>query len=217
MSNLAEELLPTGAEQNCGIVSRVVDEAVIVELGDGTVWRARRAASCLLTPAGGDRVLVALVAGEGAYVTAVLERNDHEAARLELPGDAEIRAGSGRLGIFARDGVDIRSPRDVNVTASSVNVTAAAAQLAVATLGLVGGVLRSSWDRVTARARSAEESVDLLVQRLGSRVSSVEGLDSQQARLLRQDVSEVHTLNTRYSVMRATKDMKIDAEQIIMG
>jgi hypothetical protein len=53
--------------------------------------RATRAAGCLLAPAAGDRVLLALTPNN-AWVLAVLEREESGAATLELPPQTTLSA-----------------------------------------------------------------------------------------------------------------------------
>src|SRR5579871_1396441 len=107
-----ESFAPTGEH---GTVTRTGDGWIEVA-SEGGVLRARRAASCLLAPAVGDEVLVAIVARRPAYVLAVLERAPGARNDLDLAGDTTLRVAGGRLSLSA-DGLDLLSSADANVSA----------------------------------------------------------------------------------------------------
>ena len=77
-----------------------------VTLDDGSDLVARRAASCLLAPEPGDRVLLTLQ--PEPFVLAVLERDHDRAARLEVRGDA-VMTTSGELTLEGNEGVAVRT------------------------------------------------------------------------------------------------------------
>ena len=116
-------------QQQYGEVTQVAGEALSVRTGE-TVLRARRAASCLLTPLMGDKVLL-VTDHDDAYVLAVLERSQANQATLELPGDTEIRAGGGRLRLTARDGIGMETASDVSLLATQLNVSAVQSEVLV--------------------------------------------------------------------------------------
>ena len=79
---------------------------------------AKRAASCLLEPAVGDRVLLAVEDGGAAYVLAVLDREDGAQATISVEGDLVLRSLRGRVSVAAQEGVDIVSAATARATAS---------------------------------------------------------------------------------------------------
>ena len=66
------------------------DRCTVTLEDDGTDVVARRAASCLLAPEPGDRVLLTLQ--PEPFVLAVLERDADRVARLEIEGNAALKA-----------------------------------------------------------------------------------------------------------------------------
>ncbi len=75
MLNAATKIDRDSATERVGWVIRVQQGkgALGISLDGGTI-EAKRAMSCMLDPAVGDRVLVALIGDGSAYVLAVLER-----------------------------------------------------------------------------------------------------------------------------------------------
>ncbi len=217
MNQLAKTMMPDGARLSAAVVTAVGQGgALTVELG-GEVLQARRAESCLLAPEPGDEVLAALMDSGRAYVTAVLERSGDGERRLELDGDAALSAPGGRLRVSARDGVDLRTPGEINLTAAGLNLTAAVGRVMVDNATLAGKVARAVWDQVSLRAGMADSAVDRMLGRFKLRATTVEGLDRQRAGTLQQEVDGVHTNQSEYSVTRARKDVRVDGRQIIMG
>ena len=71
-----------------------MDRSFEVRVGSGD-YAAKRAVSCLVEPALGDRVLVALH-DAGCHVLAVLDREGDAPTRLVAEGDLEVSAPGGR-------------------------------------------------------------------------------------------------------------------------
>lgn len=219
MRNLAERLgsEPLRAEL---ALARVLerDEAggVTLELGGQRIVAAR-AASCLLRPEPGDEVLCARCEDGRAFVTAVLSREGTGTSRLELDGDVELRAGSGRLDLAAREGVSLRSPRAVELVGAELGLTAAVGRLAIDNLSVAGKVALAAVDSLRLVAKSADTVVDRALQRFKLRVSRVEQVDQQRAGMLQQEIDGVHSVQSDYSLTRARNEVRVDGKQIIMG
>lgn len=166
---------------------------VILEEGGEVI--ARRAASCLLQPEPGDRVLVAFVAEP--WILAVLERDESRPAEIAFEGDAVVRS-RGRL--------DLRAP-EVQVSGGG------RLNLAARKIGLQGGAAEIAVDRLEARGRAATGSFDevSLVARLCDRVA--ERVTERAARVFRF-VSELEQLRARRFDHRAETSAQIQAEQL---
>src|SRR5262245_47784130 len=78
-----------GRQGTAVVVGESTDRSWIVE-DRGQQIQARRAASCLLEPALGDRVWI-VVEGERCWVLGVLERSLDVQATLRVEGDAVLR------------------------------------------------------------------------------------------------------------------------------
>lgn len=217
MINLARKLARSTAELTCATVCRADRADLLVTEDDGARHPAQRAASCLLDPQPGDRVLVAHSSAGSAHITAVLEREGQSPARLGFEDGVEICAPEGGVGITARDEVRVRSTRKIEIGAPKLDLSAQVGQLMVENLSVAGKVARIGVEQAQLVARSADAVVDRVVESFKSRLCKVEWLDRLQAKVLQQDVDGIHAMSTGYTVLRARKDVKIDGEQIIVG
>lgn len=218
MNELARRVEPVEAKLSCAVVTEAHPEQTCFTVEQaGHRVASGLAESCLLRPEVGDEVLLAETGDGRAFITAVLERTGDAARRLEVRGDAELRAASGRLDVTARDGMALRTPGELNLTAAGLGITAAVGRVMVGNLTMAGKLARVAWDQVRLRAASADTSVDRLMARFKLRSTKVDGLDRQEAQMLQQEVRGVHTIQNDYTVMRSREDMRMDAKQIIMG
>jgi hypothetical protein len=221
MLNLASKQnqpVPQAAELTHATVTGLQQSRLTLSEPDLPPYRARRAPSCLLEPREGDTVLVAHTAGGRAFVTAVLERQGPPGpGRLSLEGDVELRAARGSLRLTARDGLELASARSLRLAAPELALTAQVGRVVVDNLSLAGRVAQAGWDQVRLAARSADTVVDRLLQRFKTRSTRVDQLDRQRARMLHQQVDEVHALQTGTTVMRSREEMRVDGKQIIIG
>ncbi len=126
---------------------------------------ADRAASCLIEPRAGDRVLVA-GRREGFYVLAILTREDTAKTPLSVDCDLEIRVPRGRFVVAAQHGVEMVSGEDVSLTSGTVRVRAAVADVAVEMLTLVGALARAEIEIVKLFAERFDAVVDRVSQRV---------------------------------------------------
>src|SRR5689334_9644156 len=82
---------------------------------------ARRAASCLLVPNVGDRVLCVIEERGDAFVLAVLERADESRATLAVDGAVTLRTKE-KLSLVGEKGVDVVGAETVRIAAKTVDV-----------------------------------------------------------------------------------------------
>jgi hypothetical protein len=99
-----------------GYVREVRDDATLM-LSDGRC--ARVAASCLLQPECGDRVVLIELAGGEAFVQAILERDAARPANLQVPGAPRVTLSARQLVLAASDSLQMRSLRDIDVAAAA--------------------------------------------------------------------------------------------------
>lgn len=215
LTSLKEQVSIT-AELRCCRVLAEEGGSLVLEDG-GLRFSAERSPGCLLAPRAGDEVLVALTSDGRALVTTVLDREAGAGGRLDLDGDLELRAGSGKVDVAARDGVSLRSPRTIGLTAGELRFTADLGKVLVRRLNLAGQLASGVWDQVKLSARSAESVVDRAMQRFKIRSTKVEQVDQSQARMLHQTVDELHAVESGHTVMRARNEIRMDGKQILVG
>jgi hypothetical protein len=162
--------------------------------------QARRAASCLLVPGVGDRVLVCGPHADALYVVAVLERASDAPCQYSLGRDADISA-SGRL-TLASDELVVRASRATTL----IDQLASFGRELTASIGrakLVGQVFESLFDRVGQFA--------------GHSTRTVEGVDQVRSGAI--DYRAERSVSLQGSEVMATAKtlMKVDGGQIHIG
>ena len=143
MNSAARKIEPRVVFQEFGEVLGVAGQTVTVR-GALSDVRARRAASCLVAPSIGDRVLVAVEEGGEAFVLALLERASEGPTTIEADGDIAIRAASGKVTIAAQEGIDVVSPSPVQIAGGEVSVIAALGRLRVEALEVMRSFMAGS-------------------------------------------------------------------------
>src|SRR4051812_33430207 len=94
-------------------VLRVVGVSITLSTSRGEL-DARRAVSCLVAPEEDDLVVVAF-GPSGAFVLAVLQREECATTRIEVEGDLEVRLSDGSFKVAATQGIDLVSSEEVAV------------------------------------------------------------------------------------------------------
>ncbi|MFO0587747.1 MAG: DUF3540 domain-containing protein [Polyangiaceae bacterium] len=215
MKNAASKIEPTVAYQVAGRITRAQGAVFAVSSGN-TEYQARRAASCLLAPEEGDEVLLAVVPDRGVFVLAVLERAG-DGARLQVDGDLEIQAASGRVVIAAKDGVDLVSTGRIGITSDTMHLTSRAAEIVLDNLSVLGAALQARVTQVKVVAESIDQAAGRLTQRLQRAYRFV--AEMEQVRAGRVDIAAEKTVNVHAenTVVTAAELVKVDGGQIHLG
>ncbi len=177
---------------------------------------ARRAASCLLAPAIGDRVWVVGDADQGVYVVAVLERKSQDSAVLTFEGDATLRT-AGQLTLDATRGVAIQTPAAVGVVADEVQVQARAGRAIFQELNVIARAVFASLRKVTRVGEVLELLVDRVTQRSKHSVRSIEGIDQTQAHSIDMRAQATAHIQATHALVNGKDLVKMDGGQIHLG
>jgi hypothetical protein len=215
MSNLAIQPKLVAIFQQYGIVAEAGDDFVVHT--DAAVYRARKAASCLLEPLVGDKVLLVTDMEDGDYVLAVLERDAGQLSTLRLPGDAQIKLASGRLTVSARDGIGMESAREIAMQSASLKVEALKGDVTVHDLSLVGDAWRSCVDRVKSVGRTFDSILERCHQRVSRSYRVVDELDQVKAGQIDYQAETTLQMHAKYNLMTADELVKLDGGQIHIG
>lgn len=181
------------------------------------LWRARRAASCLLEPALDDSVLLSFNPGGRAYVLAVLERPVEAAAVINFPGDVELRADKGQLRMAARDGMDFAATGEISLLSASYSLNTLRANLQFSELTASGGICTAQVEKLKLLARAVDSVVERIMLRATNSYRVVAETEHARCGALHYLVDKVLSLRSKHSVMTARGEMKIDGERIHMG
>ena len=216
MRNLAKKQERREVYQEIGAVIRTTESAFVVETEDGEI-SAKRAASCLLAPAPGDMVLVAVTAKDQAYVLAVLEREEGAPGKIAVEGDLHIDVRHGQFRVKADEGVTLASSRDVSVVSSGVNVRAITSEIALQSLSFLSTVVRAEVDKAKLLAGSFDSVMERLSQRVKRAYRVVEESDHLRAERVDYAATETMSLHGANTVVTAEELVKLDGEQIHVG
>jgi hypothetical protein len=218
MMNVATKIDRDSATERVGWVLRAPrgKGAVEVSLDGGTV-EAKRAMSCMLDPAAGDRVLVALIGDGSAYVLAVLEREGDAPGTMSLDRDLTVELPEGRLSVITGQGVAMASAGDVSVVAPSVNVKAVDGQLGVDRLVVAGRHLLAEFANVKVAAQVIDSVADRVRQSVKRAYRIVSELDQLKAQRVDWKAEKTMHLHGENTVVTADGLVKVDGEHIHMG
>jgi hypothetical protein len=215
MRNLAIQPKLVAIFQQYGTVTAAGEQFVVHT--EAAVYRASRAASCLLEPSVGDKVLLVTDTEGADYVLAVLERAQAQGATLNLPANTEIRAAGGRLNVTARDGINLQSPGEIGLQGGKLKVEALRGDVTIQDLSLVGDAWRSCVDRVKTVGKTFDSILERCHQRVSRSYRHVDELDQVKARQIDYQAETSLQLHAKYTLMTADELVKVDGEQIHLG
>jgi hypothetical protein len=215
MRNLAIKPKLVTLFQQYGEVTKI--GPTITVLTDMTVFETGRAASCLLEPMVGDKVLLVTDTEGGGYVLAVLERISEGAAILNFPGDTEIRTHTGHLKISARDGIGMQTPGALTMQAATLKLDALQGDITVQNLSLVGDAWRSCINRVKTVGRTFDSILERCHQRVSRSYRVVDEMDQVKAGQIDYNAETTLQLHAKYALVTAQELVKVDADQIHLG
>lgn len=192
----------------------------------GDAWRVRtaagvqhaeRALDCLVTPEEGDRVLLVCTDRE-AYVLSVLSRRDPgTTTTLSAPGDIQLMAGKGRVGVVGRDGVDIVSSHDVSVDSGGFHLRTKTARMVVGSLHWLGDRLNAEIDAARLVGRLFDSVVERFSRRANRSYRFVEELDHVRSEQIDYRARANMSLRGRNVLATADELVKLDGDQIHLG
>ena len=178
--------------------------------------RAQRAASCLIEPERGDKVLVSYVEESGAYILAVLSRAEPDKAELVLPGGVALHTEAGALTVQARK-IDLQASEDATMQAPSVILSGINGAVRFQRLEAAAQKMRAHFGAVHGMAQSVTSVVGRLVQRVGDSLRWIDDVDETRAGRVRVQVEDRFDVDARHASMRATGQVKVDGEKIDLG
>ncbi|TKD35160.1 DUF3540 domain-containing protein [Azotobacter chroococcum] len=206
-------LKPQAAALPANQLARVIadrgDDVFFVET-EGRGYNCRRAASCLLLPEAGDRVLIAAVDSTlEIYLLAVIERASAGPARLQVKGDLLLASGQGSIRMQAAQSLDISS--------ESLALRARSGDLAVERLNCSGVLWQGTLGTVRLIGQVCETMVDRLMQLAKVSFRRVEQLEHVRAAQLDYEGSVRVRLRGRHTAITARDVLKAKGRQVHIG
>ncbi|CAM4079946.1 DUF3540 domain-containing protein [Serratia silvae] len=192
--------LPTAPpQQAAGQVVNLLNNGTMMVESEGRGWHCRRAASCLMTPELGDRVLIASVDGQ-FWLLAVLERAESQhPAVLSVEGDLQI-APQGNL----------------SLASEALNITAKTSDCHIDTMSYSGESITAwvSLSRIVGKqCESVWQTVTQISHRLLRKTTQMEQVRAGQLDMQAEDYLRMHAQQTLITSDAITK---INSAQIHM-
>jgi hypothetical protein len=216
MKNLARQESQTPIYQEQARVVDVQERRCRLEAASGT-YNARQAISCLVTPCVGDHVLAAVDSHGNAYVLAILEREQAAVNQIDFDGEVQLRVRRGRLAITSQEGMDLASAGRIRAISEDLEV-----QAVTGAVHLQDGMLQAG--RLNTRIGAIHwlaETVDGIAERITQRVKrvyrNVEEFEQVKAGRMDYLVRKLLSFRSRYTVLTAKEDVKVDGERIHIG
>lgn len=199
-----------------GIVTGRDEKLTVVDCEYGVLY-ARLAASCLVEPAIGDRVLVAGDLEGDIFVIAVLEQKDASATRITVEGDLHLGVPKGRFSVVSAHGVDLVSAGDIALTSTELAVRSDKAQVFFDQLSYVGR-------KVLAQAGALKfvgGMFDTIAERISQKVKRsyrvVEEIDQVRSNQIDYRAEKNMSLKGQNALVTADELVKIEGDQIHLG
>ncbi len=179
------------------------------------VMIAERAASCLLDPEPGDRVLCARADGD-CYVLAVLRRNGEEGQRWSVDGDLRLDA-SGKVTIAGRQGVEVTTPAETRISSGRLQLNAVVAEVLLEQLDYVGSQARVHAQKLKLFASELDSLLGRAVERVKRSYRFVEELDHTRARQIDMTAQVSARIHADSTTITASELIKLDGKQVHIG
>ena len=178
----------------------------VVETGSGPC-RAVMAASCLVKPGIGDRVLVSIDGDGLSYILAVLVRSTPEADQtLYFEGNVNLHAEGGALSLTSSESVSLASER--------MSLAAKTGEAVFDDLSLTGNSFTAHLGSIRTIAGTVEHLFHRLTERLVDAFRFVKGHEEVQTGSTRYLVEENLTMHSKNAMHVAEEIVSINAEQI---
>lgn len=213
---LIEEGRPESFELESGRVAGA-DGRTYRVVASNREFTAERAVSCLVEPAAGDTVLLALAPSGEGYVLAVLRRETDAPTQLLLDGPASLRVRGGSLAVAAEGDLSLAAARTLDCVAAGVSVRADRGSLRITRMSVAGRFLKSTVQRVKSVALDVDAVCRRLTQRLGDSFRYVADHDETQAKSQRVLVEDTATLHSKNTMIVSEEHVVVNAEQIHLG
>ena len=216
MSNLAQQMNPEEITHVAGVVRKAVGDGWLVQTGSGR-YEASRATSCLLEPAEGDRVTLALDGAGGCYVVSILERPTGQPhVRIAIDGDLDFDV-QGRFGVTARRGMDLVSGDDLRVLSGKLSLQAVDGRVVFEKMSYVGKVLQSKVEQVRHVASTVESVAERVSQTAKRCYRFIAEFDQLRAERIDHQADKTLRLHGQNAVVTAQRLVQVDGERIHLG
>lgn len=206
---------PVAAHRSPGADNAVLTEArtvtaepLVVEIGNRH-WPSACAASCLVPPAVGDRVLASRNGRDEVFVIAVLERFSNGPLPLEAPDSDSLSVRAGVISMKASSSLDLKAP-EMEIRAARLSFRSRLMRFAGRTIAQIAETIQSTATRMESHADTQIDTA-----RMATRL--VRETEIRKSGTLLEETSGVATQTADQLVLGAHREVRIDGERIVMG
>lgn len=210
MESVARKIEFKAVFQEFGEVVKIDADVLTVRTALADVT-ARRAASCLLAPSAGDRVLLATEERGDAYVLAVLDQRDPSAATISVQGDLTVRSLQGKVSVAAQEGIELVTAAAARIAAKRVDVSA------IEALHVIGGAVKAEVERVKVYASTLDGFFERVRQHAKSSQRTVEEMDQVKAGHIDYAAKGAVHLRGENALVSAHELVKVNGDQVHIG
>lgn len=203
-----------GWQMRSGVVLAELEMGFQVKDDSGLIG-AQVAASCLLKPNVGDRVLWSGSDSE-AFILSVLERPEEAAFKLDIPGDLDIQSG-GEIAFKASTNLTLSSTEQTNLTSDKINVDVREANLNVQQSYFTG--LKSFFhvEKLSWVGKQIEQVADRVFQRFNMQSKKITGHEEKQTKSSRHLIEKDYVVQSQNTLHHAEKNLHLDGDKIHLG
>ncbi|MBF0527802.1 MAG: DUF3540 domain-containing protein [Deltaproteobacteria bacterium] len=191
-----------------GLATRRLDDTFEVETRLG-VFRAIKAAGCLMEPEAGDKVLLTVDPLGECYILNILERSQDKAVELAAPGGLTITTPGGSFRVAAEQGLNLTSPR--------LEIEAVQGHARIREFQWTGRSLAASLSKADLVIKMLETSAEVVVQKARQSFRFIEELEQACLGRLRCLVEGSLFMKGKRASLTAEETIKIDGESIHLG
>lgn len=203
----------TSGQESAHIV-QIANSGLLVKSAQG-LYKATKAASCLLKPELGDLVLIQHLEGK-VWVLAVLEQKQAQQSVLAVEGNLTLQAAQGDIALQANNihqhaveklgqsaqQIQRLSEQEVSIS-KSYKQTTEDAQL--------------QFETASCQGKTATMKVGTFVQNAKQCIRQIKELDKLTAGNVLQTVRHTFSTQAKTTISTASGEMRIDAKRIHMG
>lgn len=197
-----------GPAWQSGKVLQVHPDLVIQPSGEFLNQEAKLAASALLQPQPGDRVLLAWCDGQ-CWVVSVLELRTAGAAQISVPCTGTLT--------ISHPSLQLHASQRLNVQAHALHVDAQTTRAHLGVTKLAARAIQVAAERVSLWADLVQTRAQSLLVRAEQRVTKIDQADLLQAGHVITEVDHLMQLKACHIQAKAQETVLMDGKQILMG
>ncbi len=218
---LVRDPISMPARQGSAVILACTEQGFLLDLLDPRAagLTAKRAASCLLEPAVGDRVWYAVESEMTCgWVIAVLEREASETpTSLVIEGNAEFRTRAGKLTFTGEQGIELRTDARLDVRADEVKVHARLGRVLLDEGSMILRSLFTHASKSTLVGKVIETLAERITTHSQTSLRTVDELDQTRAGSIDYRAQTTAQIGAEHAFLTGGELVKVDGGQIHLG